>query len=362
MAGSEMREDDGSRAVEDEVTRYADQASVEVSTAQAAEGGPERPWVRRLGGYRTSNEADRARLIKQARETEFPIAVRGYARTAVDRYVMEVNRLIAELEMTSSPEAAVRRALEEVSEETRGLLERAHQTAEDIAARSRMKADDRLRQAEEEAAALRRAAQEDAEGTREAGQRDADGTREAAQREADSMREAAQREARELRAAAQHESANLREMATREVTELRETATGEMTELREMATREAQQTRAAAKQAADRLLIDARREAEELLDAAETRARELAQNAEAIWRERRRLVDDMRAIGEQLSAVGEAEAKRFPTLNDAIPGAAVPSRAASAETDGGAESSGAPRQPNGGSDPGVGAAREQLEP
>lgn len=359
MAGSEMQGNDGGRAVEDEVARYADQASVELSAAQAGEGGSERPWVRRLGGYRTSNQADRARLIKQAREMEFPIALRGYDRTAVDRYVTEVNRLIAELEMTSSPESAVRRALEEVSEETRGLLERAHQTAEDIAARSRVKADDRVRQAEDEAAALRGVAQDDADGTREAAQREADGTREAAQREADSIREAAQREARELRASAQHESANVREMATREVTELRETTTGELTEFRDATTREAEQTRAAAKQAADRLLTDARREAEELLDVAETRARELAQSAETIWRERRRLVDDMRAIGEQLGAIGETEAKRFPTLDDAIPGVAVPSRRAPAvKTDGAAESARAARQANGGLDAGVQSAEQ----
>ena len=48
-----------------------------------------------------------------------------------------MNRVIAELEISSSPEAAVRHALDEVSEETRELLQRAHQTAEEITARSR---------------------------------------------------------------------------------------------------------------------------------------------------------------------------------------------------------------------------------
>jgi cell division septum initiation protein DivIVA len=335
MAGSEVHGNDAGRAVEADIARYADQASVELSAAQASEGH-EQPGPRRLGGYRTG-QADRSRLIKEARETEFPIALRGYERTAVDRYVTEVNRLIAELEMTSSPESAVRRALEEVSEETRGLLERAHQTAEDITARSRVKADDRVKQAEGEAQALRQAAQADA-----------DGAREAAQREADATREAAQREAHELRTSAQHESASLREMATDEVNELRETATREVTELRETAAREAQQLRAAAQQEADRVLGDARREAEELLDVAETRARELAQNAETIWRERRRLVDDMRAIGEQLTSIGEAETKRFPRLSEAVPPVVVPSRAATtAPRANGGES----ERANGGSEP-----------
>src|SRR5437763_4077916 len=280
MASSEMHGNDASRAVEADIARYADKASVELSAAQASEGS-EQTVSRRLGGYR-SNQAGRSRMIKEARETEFPIALRGYDRTAVDRYVTEVTRLIAELELTSSPESAVRRALEEVSEETRGLLERAHQTAEEITARSRVKADDRVKQAEAEAQALRHAAHEDTVGIREA-----------AQREVDAIREAAQREARELRSSAQHEG--------------------------------------------DRVLADARRDADELLNTAETRARQLAQNAETVWRERRRLVDVVRAIGEQLSSIGEAEAKRFPRLSEAVPPMAASLTKRSSGANGGSE-------------------------
>jgi cell division septum initiation protein DivIVA len=316
MADPDTRGNDSGRAVEADIARYRDQASVELSAAHASETTREQPPSRRLGGHRI-NQADRTRLINQARDIRFPAAMRGYERTAVDRYVKDVNRLIAELEMTASPESAVRRALDEVSEETRDLLQRAHQTAEEITARSRVKADDRLQQAEAEAKALRDAAQQDA-----------DATREAAQREADAVREAAQHDAHDLRTSAQHESAALREMATREATELRETSTREAADLRETATREAQEIRLTAKQDSDRLLAEARREAEELLDAAETRARELAQNAETIWRERRRLVEDIRAIGEQLTALGEAEAKRFPRLGETLPPVAVASRTA----------------------------------
>jgi cell division septum initiation protein DivIVA len=299
MAGSEKHGDDLGRAVEADIARYSDRASVELSAAGAREG-PEQPGSRRLAAYR-SGQADRSRLIKEAREPEFPTALRGYERTAVDRYVTQVTRLLAELELTSSPESAVRRALDEVSEETRGLLERAHQTAEEITARSRGKADDRIKQAEAEAQALRQAAHEDAVGIREA-----------AQREADAIREAAQREARELRSSAQHEG--------------------------------------------DRVLADARRDADELLDTSESRARELAQNAETIWRERRRLVDDVRAIGEQLSSIGEAEAKRFPRLSEAIPPMAVTSRTKIAsKANGGSE----PERANGGSEPGGPASKSE---
>jgi hypothetical protein len=53
-----------------------------------------------------------------------------------------------------------------------------------------------------------------------------------------------------------------------------------------------------------------------MLESAETRARELARSAEAIWRERRRLIGDMRAVGEQLVAIGETEGKRFARFEE----------------------------------------------
>jgi cell division septum initiation protein DivIVA len=88
----------------------------------------------------------------------------------------------------------------------------------------------------------------------------------------------------------------------------------ELAEVRDTAVRESQQLRAAAQRDAEELLASARREATETLERAETRARELARNAEGIWRERRRLIDDMRAVGDQLVAIGDAEAKRFPAF------------------------------------------------
>lgn len=64
----------------------------------------------------------------------FPTAVRGYERRAVDAYVKRVNGVIAELEVGSSPQAAVRRALDRVGEQTSGVLQRAREVAEEIAA------------------------------------------------------------------------------------------------------------------------------------------------------------------------------------------------------------------------------------
>jgi DivIVA domain-containing protein len=85
------------------------------------------------------------------RDVSFPVALRGYDRDAVDAYVRDVNRIIAELQVGRSPQSAIRHALDQVSEETRGILERAHETADEITSRSRAQADDRLQWAEREA-------------------------------------------------------------------------------------------------------------------------------------------------------------------------------------------------------------------
>ena len=238
---------------------------------------------RRYPGRRVLDATERDKLLREARAIDFPTGLRGYDRAAVDRYVERVTRIITELEMSSSPEAAVKHALDEVTEETRDILQHAHQTAEEITARSRTKADDRLEQAE---------------------------------REAQEILEAAQHEAREARTAAQREAQETRDAAQREAQELRETTMRELTEIRETTARETQQLRAAAERESDQLLASARREADETVERADTRVRELARNAEAIWRERRRLIDDVRTAGEQLVAIGEVEGKRFPAFAD----------------------------------------------
>src|SRR5690348_5322702 len=157
---------------------------------------------RRFGASRVLSAADRDRILQDARAVEFSVALRGYDRDQVDRYVEKMSRLITELEMSSSPEAAVRHALDEVSEETREILQRAHQTAEEITARSRAKADDRLQTAERESQELR----------------------EAAEAQAAEAREAARIEVAELRKIAERETQQLRASTKREIDELRETA------------------------------------------------------------------------------------------------------------------------------------------
>src|SRR5215210_1766924 len=89
---------------------------------------------------------------------EFPLAVRGYDRHAVDEFVQEVLALVAELEGRQTRESVVQRALDEIGEETAGILQRAHETADEIAARSRAQAEGRIQRAEREADMLRQQA------------------------------------------------------------------------------------------------------------------------------------------------------------------------------------------------------------
>jgi DivIVA domain-containing protein len=97
------------------------------------------------------------------REVSFPTAVRGYDRRAVDDFVAELRNLVADLESRQTREGVVQKALDEIGEETAGILQRAHETADEIAARSRAQADGRLQRAEREAEIAKRDADEYAE-------------------------------------------------------------------------------------------------------------------------------------------------------------------------------------------------------
>ncbi|HEY2160162.1 MAG TPA: DivIVA domain-containing protein [Solirubrobacteraceae bacterium] len=92
--------------------------------------------------------------VPDVANVSFPHALRGYDRLAVDAYVRKTSQLVAELQSTRSPEAAVRRALARVGEEVSGILQRAHDTAEQITAQSRVEAEERLEAARKEAAEI----------------------------------------------------------------------------------------------------------------------------------------------------------------------------------------------------------------
>ena len=103
------------------------------------------------------------RASELLRDASFPLAVRGYDRRAVDEFVEELRTLVADLEAHQTREGVVQKALDELGEETAGILQRAHETADEIAARSRAQADGRLQRAEREAEIVKRDADEYAE-------------------------------------------------------------------------------------------------------------------------------------------------------------------------------------------------------
>jgi DivIVA domain-containing protein len=104
-----------------------------------------------------------ASASERLREVTFPVVMRGYDRHAVDQFLSELAALVDELESRQTREGVVQKALDELGEETAGILQRAHETADDITSRSRATADTRLQRAEREAEILRRDADEYAE-------------------------------------------------------------------------------------------------------------------------------------------------------------------------------------------------------
>ena len=90
----------------------------------------------------------------------FPSCCGVTTGVAVDAYVQRTSQLVAELQATRSPEAAVRRALERVGEQIAGVLQRAHDTSGQITAQSRREAEDRLEVARDEALQITAAAEQ----------------------------------------------------------------------------------------------------------------------------------------------------------------------------------------------------------
>lgn len=109
----------------------------EDTAPDSSEGRPRR--------QRRRSEADAVRT------KDFPPAMRGYDRAAVDSWRENIAKVIERLEEQAPRDAAVKRALDEVGKETASILQRAHEAADDIASRSRSQAEGRLNRAEREA-------------------------------------------------------------------------------------------------------------------------------------------------------------------------------------------------------------------
>lgn len=189
---------------------------------------------------------------KEIRNASFPGAVRGYDRESVDAYVRRVNQVIAELEMTSSPKAAVRHALEQVGEQTSGILQRAREAAEEITTSARQEADAATARAKADAADLVVEASTRADGARV--------------------------EAEEVTAQAE---------------------------------READGILVAARAEAERVLAQAREEIAAERQEAEARLRALHADTESVQEERQELLDGVRGLAERLEEVASRAAARY---------------------------------------------------
>jgi DivIVA domain-containing protein len=190
---------------------------------------------------------------KDIRNVSFPGSVRGYDRAAVDAYVRRVNRVIAELEMRSSPRAAVRHALEQVGEQTSGILQRARETAEEITGSARQEAEETTARAKAEAA----------------------------------------------------------EIVVNASTEA-ERAKAEADQVIAQATARAQGILAEGRSESEKILARTRDEVAALQEEGEARLRELHADIATTWKERRELLDDVRGIATRLEEAASRAAARVP--------------------------------------------------
>jgi DivIVA domain-containing protein len=153
---------------------------------------------------------------EELRNVSFPLALRGYDRDAVEAYVRRVNRVIAELEVTRSPQAAVRHAVERVGEQTKTILDEARESAEKITNTAQAEADEIVAQAKGKAADLVVAAGTEADRVRT---------------ESEELVARAKAQAEEIVAGAKANAEQRRLESEREFTELQERAEARMREL-----------------------------------------------------------------------------------------------------------------------------------
>ena|SRR5437763_2799058 len=146
------------------------------------------------------------------RNISFPVSVRGYDRDRVDAYVKRVNHVIAELEISRSPQAAVRHALDRVGKQTVTVLQEARESADKLMEAARDEADAEKERAKAEAAKLVVNASDEADRTKdEASKVLADAKAQASKIVADAKAEAARnKQAAEKEIAARKEQADAR--------------------------------------------------------------------------------------------------------------------------------------------------------
>jgi DivIVA domain-containing protein len=229
-------------------------------------------------------------------DASFPLSVRGYERHAVDDHLKRVNRVIAELKVSASPQAAVRHALDVAGEKVEGLLQAARDAAEEITASATQEAEESTARVKADAAQLVVNAST----------------------EADRMRTEAEELIAEAAAKAEETVAKARAEANEILSEAK---AGVETSLRRSHA-----------QAADRL-----RHLEEELAAmrerAETRMREIEKDTEKIRKRRSELLDDIRARASRLGELADTAAAAMPSSDATTPDAETQEPEAAEESD-----------------------------
>jgi DivIVA domain-containing protein len=226
----------------------------------------------------------RAHVPTEIRNVSFPVSVRGYDRRTVDAYIQRVNRVIAELEVSRSPRAAVRHAVDRVTEQTKAILQQARESAEQITA-----------DAHEEAEGIMAGAK--AEAVEVVVNASADADREKA--EADEFVASARAEAEDIVARAKADAEKTLERAREEATER---------------------------------LRRSREEIAAMQEQAEARLRELRADTEAVWNERSELLAEIHGMATRLQEEAGAAAARFSREEPSVPAEEAP-RAPQAEPD-----------------------------
>jgi DivIVA domain-containing protein len=211
----------------------------------------------------------------------FPGALRGYDRHAVDAHIKRVNRLIAEIKVSSSPRMAVRHALEQTEQQVSGLLERARETADEITTSAHREAETEADSIRAKAADLLVNANAEAEATKT----------EAEKLLADTKAEA---ETVLANAKAEAEDILVRSRLDAETTVTR--AQGE----------------------ADERLQQLQAELATLRDQTEARMREFQADTAAVWEERRQLLEQMRGMANRLVDLADAATDRAPDEPDLL--------------------------------------------
>ena len=198
-------------------------------------------------------EQFRTTVPTEIRNASFPVSVRGYDRHAVNAYVLRVNRVIAELEVSRSPQAAVRHAVDRVSEQTKAILQEARESAEKITDTARDEAEQIMAEAKAKAADLVVSADTDSERVKA---------------ESQQLLADTQAEADGILAQAQAEAAAQRQQAEEQLAELHSQA--------------------------------------------EERMRELQADTDAVWQERDGLLDEIQGMAGRLQKAAREAAARVP--------------------------------------------------